>query len=187
MSFIPGVGPLVAIARCAQNINNAAAVDAARKSLGMSELEFEDYVKAAFTGEYDTGVVGQMPIGSRDYTVGFGGRVTEPTEEGQKAITTLSVPEAQRRAQLAAQQAGRPMEDIMSMTRPTTAAGTTASPTVAGVASQLGRQLEEGVEMMTNIMDCEQTPEALQLDMPLEVTFKRLTDDINLPVFKPAS
>jgi hypothetical protein len=147
LSFIPAVGPLVAIARGAQNINNAAAVDAARKSLGMSELEFEDYVKAAFTGEYDTGVVGQMPIGSRDYTVGFGGRVTEPTEEGQKAITTLSVPEAQRRAQLAAQQAGRPMEDIMSMTRPTTAAGTTASPTVAGVASQLGQQLQEGVEM----------------------------------------
>jgi hypothetical protein len=147
LSFIPGVGPLVAIARGAQNINNAAAVDSARKALGMSELEFEDYVKAAFTGKYDTGVVGQLPIGGQDYTVGFGGRVTEPTEEGQKAITTLSVPEAQRRTQLAAQQAGRPMEDIMSMTRPTTAAGTTASPTVAGVASQLGQQLQEGVEM----------------------------------------
>jgi hypothetical protein len=41
--------------------------------------------------------------------------------------------------------------------------------------------------MMTNIVGCDQTPEALQLDMPLEVTFKRLTDDINLPLFKPAS
>ena len=41
--------------------------------------------------------------------------------------------------------------------------------------------------MMTNIVDCEQTPEALQLDMPVQVTFKRLTDEINLPLFKPAS
>ncbi len=48
-------------------------------------------------------------------------------------------------------------------------------------------KLDEGVQMMTNIMDCAQTPEALQLDMPLQVTFKRLTDDINLPLFKPAS
>ena len=48
-------------------------------------------------------------------------------------------------------------------------------------------KLDEGVQMMTNIVDCEQTPEALQLDMPVQVTFKRLTDEINLPLFKPAS
>ena len=48
-------------------------------------------------------------------------------------------------------------------------------------------KLDEGVQLMTNIMECDQTPEALQLDMPLEVTFKRLSDDINLPLFKPAS
>ena len=32
-------------------------------------------------------------------------------------------------------------------------------------------ELAEGPRMMTNIVDCPQTPEALQLDMPLEVTF----------------
>ena len=48
-------------------------------------------------------------------------------------------------------------------------------------------KLDEGVQMMTNIGDCEQTPEALQLDMPVQVTFRRLTDEINLPLFKPAS
>jgi uncharacterized OB-fold protein len=47
-------------------------------------------------------------------------------------------------------------------------------------------QLEEGPRMMTNIVEVEQTPEALQLDMPLEVAFERLTDEISLPLFRPA-
>jgi uncharacterized protein len=47
-------------------------------------------------------------------------------------------------------------------------------------------ELEEGPRMMTNIVECEQTPEALQLDMPLEVTFESLTDEITLPLFRPA-
>ncbi len=47
-------------------------------------------------------------------------------------------------------------------------------------------ELEEGPRVMTNIVDCPQTPEAMQLDMPLEVTFERLNDDIALPQFKPA-
>lgn len=46
--------------------------------------------------------------------------------------------------------------------------------------------LEEGPRMMTNIVDCPQTPEALQLDMPLQVTFAKQNDDITLPQFKPA-
>jgi len=46
-------------------------------------------------------------------------------------------------------------------------------------------ELDEGVRMMSNIIDCPQTPEALVLDMPLEVTFERLTDDITLPLFRP--
>jgi uncharacterized OB-fold protein len=46
--------------------------------------------------------------------------------------------------------------------------------------------LPEGVRMMTNIVDCPQTPEALQLDMPLEVTFGKLDDEITLPLFRPA-
>jgi hypothetical protein len=47
-------------------------------------------------------------------------------------------------------------------------------------------ELEEGPRMMTNVVEVAQTPEALVLDMPLEVTFQRLNDDIVLPVFRPA-
>jgi len=47
-------------------------------------------------------------------------------------------------------------------------------------------KLEEGVQMMTNIVDCPQTPEALQLDMPLEVVFEKVSDTISLPKFRPA-
>jgi len=46
--------------------------------------------------------------------------------------------------------------------------------------------LDEGVRMMTNIVGCPQTPEALELDMKLEVTFHKLDDDITLPLFRPA-
>ena len=48
-------------------------------------------------------------------------------------------------------------------------------------------ELAEGPRMMTNIVDCPQTPEALQLDMPLEVTFAPQTDAITLPFFKPVA
>ncbi|MGO9056468.1 MAG: Zn-ribbon domain-containing OB-fold protein [Candidatus Binataceae bacterium] len=47
-------------------------------------------------------------------------------------------------------------------------------------------ELAEGPRMMTNIVGCPQTPEALQLDMPLEVVFEKQTDEITLPFFKPA-
>ena len=47
-------------------------------------------------------------------------------------------------------------------------------------------QLEEGPRMMTNIVNSPQTPEALQLDMPLKVSFARQTDEITLPLFEPA-
>ena len=47
-------------------------------------------------------------------------------------------------------------------------------------------QLEEGPRMMTNIVDVPQTPEALVLDMPVEVTFRKVTDEISLPLFRPA-
>jgi uncharacterized OB-fold protein len=46
--------------------------------------------------------------------------------------------------------------------------------------------LAEGPRMMTNIVGCPQTPEALQLDMPLEVTFAAQNDEISLPLFQPA-
>jgi uncharacterized OB-fold protein len=47
-------------------------------------------------------------------------------------------------------------------------------------------QLEEGPRMMTNVVEVAQTPEALQLDMPLQVVFQRIDDDITLPLFRPA-
>ena len=47
-------------------------------------------------------------------------------------------------------------------------------------------RLAEGPRMMTNIVDCPQTPEALVLDMPLEVVFERMDDEITLPLFRPA-
>src|ERR1041384_3706638 len=47
-------------------------------------------------------------------------------------------------------------------------------------------ELEEGPRMMTNIIECPQTPEALQLDMPLQVVFTKLTEEIHLPQFRPA-
>ena len=47
--------------------------------------------------------------------------------------------------------------------------------------------LEEGPRLMTNLVGCDQTPEALKLDMPLEVTFEAQNDEITLPFFKPAT
>ena len=48
-------------------------------------------------------------------------------------------------------------------------------------------QLAEGPRMMTNIVACEQTPEALQLDMELEVVFEKQNDTITLPLFRPVT
>jgi uncharacterized OB-fold protein len=47
-------------------------------------------------------------------------------------------------------------------------------------------ELDEGPRMMSNILDCPQTPEALELDMKLEVAFEKLDDKITLPQFRPA-
>jgi hypothetical protein len=47
-------------------------------------------------------------------------------------------------------------------------------------------ELDEGPRMMTNIVNCPQTPEALVLDMKLEVAFEKQDDEITLPLFRPA-
>ena len=47
-------------------------------------------------------------------------------------------------------------------------------------------ELNEGPRLMTNIVECPQTPEALILDMPLEVAFEKMDDEITLPLFRPA-
>lgn len=45
--------------------------------------------------------------------------------------------------------------------------------------------LEEGPRMMTNLVGVAQTPEALVLDMALEVEFQALDAEISLPLFRP--
>ena len=47
-------------------------------------------------------------------------------------------------------------------------------------------ELEEGPRMMTNIVEVPQTPEALRLDMPLEVVFEQVNHEVSLPLFRPA-
>jgi uncharacterized OB-fold protein len=47
-------------------------------------------------------------------------------------------------------------------------------------------ELDEGPRMMTNIVDCPQTPEALELDMKLEVAFESSTTRSPFPLFRPA-
>lgn len=47
-------------------------------------------------------------------------------------------------------------------------------------------ELDEGPRLMTNLLEIEPDPEKLELDMPLEVTFEKLNDEISLPQFKPA-
>jgi uncharacterized OB-fold protein len=44
--------------------------------------------------------------------------------------------------------------------------------------------LDEGPRMMTNIVDCE--PDALTIGMRLAVAFEARTDDVTVPVFRPA-
>ena len=46
-------------------------------------------------------------------------------------------------------------------------------------------KLKEGPRMMTNIVECEQKPEQLDLDMALEVVFQKMNDEITLPFFRP--
>ena len=46
-------------------------------------------------------------------------------------------------------------------------------------------ELDEGPRMMTNIVGSAQTPEALRIDMALEVLFTPVGEDIVLPLFKP--
>jgi uncharacterized OB-fold protein len=46
-------------------------------------------------------------------------------------------------------------------------------------------ELAEGPKMMTNVVDCDS--DKLAIGMALEVTFRHATDDVVLPVFRPAS
>jgi uncharacterized protein len=45
--------------------------------------------------------------------------------------------------------------------------------------------LEEGLRIITNVIGCPNS--ALQIGMPLEVTFEDVTDEVTLPKFQPAT
>ena len=45
-------------------------------------------------------------------------------------------------------------------------------------------ELEEGWHMLSNLVDVE--PEDIAIGMPLEVTYREMTDEITLPLFRPA-
>ncbi|MCE2462478.1 MAG: OB-fold domain-containing protein [Dehalococcoidia bacterium] len=45
-------------------------------------------------------------------------------------------------------------------------------------------ELDEGVRMFTNVIQCE--PRDVKIGMPVEVTFVPATDQISVPFFRPA-
>ena len=44
-------------------------------------------------------------------------------------------------------------------------------------------ELQEGPTMMSNVVGCD--PEAVEIGMPVRVTFERWTDEISMPLFQP--
>jgi uncharacterized OB-fold protein len=47
-------------------------------------------------------------------------------------------------------------------------------------------ELEEGPRMLSNLINIEPDPAVVKCDMPVEVVFSPLTDDITIPLFQPA-
>ena len=47
-------------------------------------------------------------------------------------------------------------------------------------------ELDEGPRMMTNLVEVEPMPEALPVDMPLEIVYDAVTDEVTLAKFRPA-
>jgi uncharacterized OB-fold protein len=48
-------------------------------------------------------------------------------------------------------------------------------------------ELEEGPRLMSNLINIEPDPKVIKCDMPVEVVFEKLTDEITIPLFQPAS
>jgi len=46
--------------------------------------------------------------------------------------------------------------------------------------------LEEGVKMVSNLLDCPADPSAIEVDMPLELTFEE-RGELSIPQFRPAT
>lgn len=45
-------------------------------------------------------------------------------------------------------------------------------------------ELEEGVKFLGHLVDCE--PERIEIGMPVEAAFRKLTEEITLPCFRPS-
>jgi uncharacterized protein len=45
--------------------------------------------------------------------------------------------------------------------------------------------LDEGPRMMSNLINVEPDPRVIRCDMPVEVVFTKITDEITLPLFQP--
>ena len=46
-------------------------------------------------------------------------------------------------------------------------------------------ELEEGVRMMSNLIDVDPTPEAVRIGLPVEIVYDDVTDEVTLPKFRP--
>jgi uncharacterized OB-fold protein len=47
-------------------------------------------------------------------------------------------------------------------------------------------ELEEGARMLSNLVNVEPDPKVIKCDMPVEIVFSKLTDDVTIPLFQPA-
>jgi uncharacterized protein len=47
-------------------------------------------------------------------------------------------------------------------------------------------ELEEGPRVLSNLINVTPDPKTIKCDMPVEVVFHKLTDEITLPLFQPA-
>ena len=46
-------------------------------------------------------------------------------------------------------------------------------------------ELDEGPRLYTNLVDVEPDPKSLRCDMPVEVVFEDISEEISLPRFRP--
>ena len=46
-------------------------------------------------------------------------------------------------------------------------------------------ELEEGVRMMSNLIDVDPTPQAVKVGLPVEIVYDDVTEEITLPKFRP--
>ena len=47
-------------------------------------------------------------------------------------------------------------------------------------------ELEEGPRLLSNLIDVKADPAVVKCDMPVEVVFHKLSDEVTIPLFRPA-